>query len=97
MAEPRNLAAGQYQADLEIDLANEDENGLLWTWLDHARDESIVVPGAVLVLRDGDDVALGQVVELERLEQGTVVRVSLLPGAVEDYHAAVERAVRRSA
>jgi hypothetical protein len=97
MTEPLNRDVGQYRADLELDLANEDENGLLWTWLDHARDESIVVPGAVLVLRDGEDVALGQVVELERLEQGTVVRVSLLPGAMENYHAAVDRAVRRSA
>jgi hypothetical protein len=82
---------------MEVDFANEDESGLLWTWLDHARDESIVTAGAVLVLRDGEDMAMGQVVQLERLEQGTVVHLRLLPGAVEDYQAAVDRARPRSA
>ncbi len=97
MTEPVAPGAGRYLADLEIDFASEDENGLLWAWLDRARDKSIVVPGVVLVLRDGEDVALGQVADLERLAQGTVVRVRLLPGAVENYQAAVDRAVRRSA
>jgi hypothetical protein len=97
MSQPLSPALGEYRADLEVDFANEDERGLLWTWLDRARDESVVAPDAVLVLRDGEDLALGQVVELDRLEQGTVVRVRLLPGAVEEYHAAVERAVSRPA
>ncbi len=40
-------ARGGYQADLEVDFANEDQTGLAWTWLDHARDELVVIPGAV--------------------------------------------------
>jgi len=97
MTKPIELSPADYQADLEVDFANEDESGLIWTWLDHAKDESVVIVGAVLVLRDGEDMAMGQVAALEVLEQGTVVRLSLLPGAVEDYRAAVERAVPRSA
>jgi hypothetical protein len=55
-----------YQADLDIDFANEDQTGLVWTWLDHARDDSVVVPGAVLILRDGEDFAMGQVADLAK-------------------------------
>lgn len=29
------------------DFANEDQTGFIWTWLDHARDQSQVVSGAV--------------------------------------------------
>lgn len=97
MTEPLSPALGEYRADIEFDFANEDENGLLWTWLDHARNQSIVTRDAVLVLRDGEDLALGQVVDLEPQDEGTIVRLRLLPGAVEDYHAALERALPRSA
>ena len=88
---------GDYQEDLEVDFANEDQTGLIWTWLDAARDQSQIVPGAVLTLRDGEDLAMGQVVDLVPAECGTIVHLRLLPGAVEDYHAAIERAKRRSA
>jgi hypothetical protein len=93
----RELGVPDYRADLEVDFANEDETGLVWAWLDHAKDAAVVLPGAVLMLRDGEDFAMGHVVELARQEHGTVVRLRLLPGAVEDYHAAVERAAPRSA
>jgi len=93
----RTLGAADYQADLEVDFANEDQTGLIWAWLDHARDEAVVAPGAVLILRDGEDFAMGQVVDLVTVDQGTVVHLRLLPGAVEDYQAALERAAPRSA
>lgn len=93
----RALGVEDYQADVEIDFANEDQTGLIWTWLDHARDESAVVPGAVLILRDGEDFAMGQVVDLTERDTGTLVHLRLLPGAVEDYHAAFERAAQRTA
>lgn len=93
----RAVGGGDYQADLEVDFANEDQTGLIWTWLDHARDDSVVVPGAVLILRDGEDLAMGQVVDLVKLDQGSVVHLWLLPGAVEDYQAAFERAAPSSA
>lgn len=81
-----------YQVDLEFDFANEDETGYLWTWLDNARDPDQIIPGAVLTLRDGEDLAMGQVVDLVPEANGTVVHIRLLPGAVEDYHAAIARA-----
>jgi hypothetical protein len=61
------------------------------------RDESVVYHGAVLIMRDGEDFAMGQVADLLKQDQGTVVHLRLLPGAVEDYHAAFERAAPRSA
>lgn len=83
---------GDYQVDLELDFANEDQTGYIWTWLDAARDQSQIVPGAVLTLRDGEDLAMGQVVDLVTVDNGVIVHLHLLPGAVEDYHAAIERA-----
>ena len=78
-----------YQADLEVDFANEDQSGLIWAWLDHARDAVVVVAGAVVILRDGEDFSMGQVVDLVKADHGTVVHLRLLPGAVEDYHTAI--------
>lgn len=87
---------GTYQVDLEFDFASLDETGYLWTWLDKARDPDQVFPGADLTLRDGEDLAMGQVVDLVAEANGTVVHISLLPGAVEDYHAAIARATSHS-
>jgi hypothetical protein len=55
---------GDYQVDLELDFATEDQTGYLWSWLDAARDPSQIVPGGVLTLRDREDLAMGQVVDL---------------------------------
>jgi hypothetical protein len=34
-------------------------------------DEAVVAPGAVLILRDDEDFAMGQVVDLVTVDQGT--------------------------
>lgn len=34
---------------------------------------------------------MGQVVDLLPMDSGMIVHLRLLPGAVEDYHAAIER------
>ena len=86
------VQVGDYQADLEYDFGNEDQTGYTWTWLDRARDPSKIVPGAVVTLRDGEDTAMGLVIDLVPAVNGTIVHVELLPGAVEDYQAAIERA-----
>lgn len=93
----QELGGEPYQADLEVDFANEDQTGLIWSWLDDARDAAVVLPGAVVILRDGEDFSMGQVVDLVTQDHGTLVHLRLLPGAVEDYHAALERAAPRSA
>ncbi len=81
---------GSYQVDLELGFANEDQPGYIWTWLDAARDTEQIVPGAVLTLRDGKDLAMGQVVDLVTVDNGVIVHLQLLPGAVGDHHAAIE-------
>lgn len=81
-------------ADTDFGFANEDQTGFVWTWLDTARDPSQIVPGAVLTLRDGEDLATGQVVDLVPVDNGVIVPLRLLPGAIEDYHVAIERVKR---
>ncbi len=44
-----------YQVDLDVDFANEDETGYIWVFLDEAREPENIVPGAVLTLREGED------------------------------------------
>lgn len=51
--------------DIAADLNNEDETGLVWMFLDEARDPSVVVPGAVVV--DVVDKPSGRVVHLRLL------------------------------
>ena len=92
MTTQNTVAVGGYRVDLEFDFGNEDQTGYVWTWLDKARDPDAVFPGAVLTLRDGEDVAMGQVIDLVPAANGTIVHIELLPGAVEDYQAAIERA-----
>lgn len=84
-----------YQVDLEFDFGNEDQTGYLWTWLDNARNPAEIYPGAVLTLRDGEDMAMGRVIDLVPAANGTIVHIELLPGAVEDYYAAIQRAATR--
>lgn len=49
-----------YQVDLDVDFANEDETGYIWLFLDEAREPESVVPGAVLTLREGEDLAMAR-------------------------------------
>ncbi|WP_436701848.1 hypothetical protein [Nocardioides sp. BYT-33-1] len=92
MTTQNTVEVGGYQADLEYDFSNEDQTGYTWTWLDTARNPAMIVPGAVVTLRDGEDTAMGQIIDLVPAANGTIVHVELLPGAVEDYQAAIERA-----
>lgn len=86
-----------HQVDLEADFSNEDETGYIWVWLDEAREPKQFVPGAVLTLRDGEDLAMGQVIDLVTKRAGTIVHIELLPGAIEEYQAAIERFTARHA
>lgn len=85
------------QVDLDVDFANEDETGYIWVFLDEAREPENIVPGAVLTLREGEDLAMGQVIDLVPAADGTIVHIELLPGAVEEYQAAIERMTTRHA
>ena len=51
--------------DLVVDLNSEDESGLPWTFLDEARDPTLIREGAWLVVGEGTTRAVAQVVEIE--------------------------------
>ena len=78
--------------DITADLNDEDDTGYVWTFLDEARDPSVVVPGAIVVAGTPDTPAVAEVVDLVTKTVGTVVHLRILPGSVGDYAAAVLRA-----
>lgn len=71
--------------DIPADLNDEDETGFIWTFLDEARDPSVIVPGAIVVAGDADDPAVVEVVDIVSKSSGEVVHLRILPGDVEDY------------
>lgn len=73
--------------DLEADLNTRDHTGLCWSFLDEAADPTLIESGALIVAGDLDAAAVAEVVELEEIETGTVVRFRLLPGTIEQYQA----------
>lgn len=79
--------------DITCDLMDEDESGYVWTFLREARDPSVIEPGAIVVAGDGDAPAVAEVVEIVEKPAGQVVHLRVLPGAIEDYQALVQRAI----
>lgn len=71
--------------DITADLNDEDETGFVWTFLDEARDRSVIVPGAIVVAGDADDPAVVEVVDIVSKSSGEVVHLRILPGDLEDY------------
>jgi hypothetical protein len=69
------------EIDLVVDLNNEDESGLSWTFVDEARDVALIQEGAWVVVGEGSTRAVAQIVEIE----GDIVRVRPLPGPVERH------------
>ncbi len=67
--------------DLVVDLNSEDESGLPWTFLDEARDSTLIREGAWLIVGEGSVRAVAQVVEVS----GDIVRVRPLPGPVDEH------------
>jgi hypothetical protein len=78
--------------DIACDLMDEDESGHVWTFLDDAKDASLIEPGALVIAGDADAPAVAEVVEIVDKPAGRVVRLRLLPGALEDYEALIRRA-----
>jgi hypothetical protein len=77
--------------DITADLNDEDETGLVWTFLDEARDPAVIVPGAIVVAGDADAPAVVEVVDIVPKAAGDVVHLRILPGSIEDYAALVRR------
>jgi len=77
--------------DIPADLHDEDETGYVWTFLDEARQPSLIRPGTI-VLAGGDDApAVAEVIDLIPKETGTIVHLRILPGLFDDYEALVRR------
>ena len=79
--------------DIHADLNDEDETGFVWTFLDEARDPSVIVPGAIVVAGDADAPAVVQVVDVVAKQSGRIVHLRILPGNVEDYAELVRRSL----
>jgi hypothetical protein len=79
--------------DITADLNDEDETGFVWTFLDEARDPSLISPGAIVVAGDADAPAVAEVVDVVAKPAGKIVHLRLLPGVIEDYEALVRRAL----
>jgi hypothetical protein len=77
--------------DITADLGNEDSTGSVWTFLDEARDPSVIAPGAIVVAGTPDAQAVAVVVDLVTKPPGTVMHLRILPGSVSNYAAAVLR------
>jgi hypothetical protein len=77
--------------DLEVDFHNEDETGYIWTRLSDAPDPSIIKPGAIVVVADDDDLAMGRIVDLFEVGDRTFVHVDVLPGTIDAYFDVVAR------
>ncbi len=77
--------------DLEADLNTRDHTGLCWSFLDEAPDQALIEPGAVIIVGDTDCASGAEVIELEPIDSGTIVRFRLLPGRLDQYEALVTR------
>lgn len=82
--------------DIACDLNDEDETGFVWTFLDEARDPSLIEPGAIVIAGDPDAPAVAEVVDLVDKSSGKIVHLRLLPGTIDDYRQLVERASSRA-
>ena len=67
--------------DLFVDLNTEDETGLPWTYLDQAPDQTVVMPGRLIVVGSGSAIAIAEVVDVAG---DGLVHVRPLPGPVTE-------------
>lgn len=79
--------------DITADLNDEDETGFVWTFLNEARDPSLISPGAIVVAGDADAPAVAEVIDVVDKAAGKIVHLRLLPGVIEDYEALIRRAL----
>lgn len=62
--------------DIAADLNTEDETGYVWTFLDEARDFTVIVPGALVVAGDEESPAVAVVVDLSSNPNATATGAS---------------------
>ena len=62
---------------IPADLNNEDETGLVWTFLDEALDPTLVQPGALVLAGSALTSAACEVVDLVEKAAGTIVHLRI--------------------
>jgi hypothetical protein len=77
--------------DIAADLNSEDETGLVWTYLDEAREPSVIRPREIVVAGTELTSAVCEVVDLVEQPTGTIVHLRVLPGTLAQYRKLVER------
>lgn len=79
--------------DITCDLMDEDETGLVWTFLRDACDPSLIEPGAIVVAGEPDAPAIAEVIDIVEKPGGHVVHLRVLPGTIDDYESLVRRTI----
>ncbi len=82
------------QIDIAADLNSEDETGLVWTYLDEAREPAVIQPREIVVAGTELTSAVCEVVDLVEQPTGTIVHLRVLPGTLAQYRKLVERVGR---
>lgn len=59
--------------DITAHLNDEDETGFAWTFLNEARDRSLIAPGAIVLAGDADAPAVAEVVDVVDKPAGKIV------------------------
>lgn len=70
--------SGDITIDLPVDLNTMDDTGLPWSFLDESPHPERIVPGAYVVVGEGEATAVAKVVDVE----GGIVHVLPLRGSV---------------
>lgn len=78
--------------DIPCDVQQIDETGYVWTFLEEARDPSLITEGAVVITADEVDPVIARVVSLTPESKGTIVRLEIPPGEPLEYADALARA-----
>jgi hypothetical protein len=76
---------------ITADLNDDDETGFVCTFLDEARDPSVITPGAFVVVGTPTARMIAEVVNLVDKPAGTVVHLHPLPGEASNYLDALDR------
>ncbi len=84
--------AAKVEIDIPCDVQQVDETGLARTFLDEARDPSVIAEGAIVISADDVDPVLARVARLTPHGVRTLVHLQILPGHPLDYVDALSRA-----
>jgi hypothetical protein len=80
------------EIDIPCDIQQIDDTGFVWTFLDEARDPTLIGEGAIVIAADEVDPVLARVVDLVLLGDRTIVHLEVLPGDPVEYAEALSRA-----